>query len=248
MPSKTSKKINTVKQNKTKRTDDEKISINQSFIDKILTSETNKYFYRYDGKRMILFLCGNDIWFHASNMAKILRYKNTRQAIIQHVDQRNKNPLSQFDQNKFTYNNAQPHTIFINLAGFNQLICYADKTVATVIAKRMGMDVYQKITRIETDITHELDMYCENVGIEGKPQYTPKNVEYRLDYYLPEYKLAIEIDEKGHKDRNPIHEKTREKILKKVLGCQFIRCNPDDPEFSIGKLFGQIGKHISDFN
>ena len=37
--------------------------------------------------------------------------------------------------------------------------------------------------------------------------------------------LAVEIDEKGHTDRDLIFEEKRQKALEKKLGCKFIRIN-----------------------
>ena len=44
---------------------------------------------------------------------------------------------------------------------------------------------------------------------------------YRIDLYFHDYKLAIEVDEKGHKDRNIGREIQRQKALEKELGCKF---------------------------
>ena len=38
---------------------------------------------------------------------------------------------------------------------------------------------------------------------------------YRVEFYFHDYKLAIEVDEKGHKDRNINHETQRQKALEK---------------------------------
>ena len=48
---------------------------------------------------------------------------------------------------------------------------------------------------------------------------------FRIDIYFTEYSLAVEIDEKGHTDRNLIFEKNRQKTLEKKLNCKFIRNN-----------------------
>ena len=40
---------------------------------------------------------------------------------------------------------------------------------------------------------------------------------YRIDPYFSKYKLAIELDEQGHKDRNIGHEIQRQKTLEKEL-------------------------------
>ena len=38
---------------------------------------------------------------------------------------------------------------------------------------------------------------------------------YRTDLYFHDYRLAIEVDEKGHKDRNTNNEIQRKKALEK---------------------------------
>ena len=40
--------------------------------------------------------------------------------------------------------------------------------------------------------------------------------------------LAVEIDEKGHTDRNIIFEEKRQKELEKKLGGKFIRINTNN--------------------
>ena len=63
-------------------------------------------------------------------------------------------------------------------------------------------------------------MYCENIS-----QYTV--LGYRIDLYFHKYKLAIEIDEWGHNDRNIDHEIQRQRGLEREVDCVFIRINPD---------------------
>ena len=53
-------------------------------------------------------------------------------------------------------------------------------------------------------------------------------LSYRTDLYFHEYRLAIQVDKKGHKDRITDHEIQRQKVLEKELGCKFIRINPDE--------------------
>ena len=52
-----------------------------------------------------------------------------------------------------------------------------------------------------------------------------KYILFRIDIYFSEYSLAVEIDEKGHTDRDFIFEEKRQKALEKKLGCKFIRIN-----------------------
>ena len=57
-------------------------------------------------------------------------------------------------------------------------------------------------------------------------------LNYQIDLYFSEHKLAIEVDKKGHTDRNEKKKKKkkeneREEKIKKELGCKFIRINLD---------------------
>ena len=52
-----------------------------------------------------------------------------------------------------------------------------------------------------------------------------KYILLRIDVYFTEYLLAVEIDEKGHTDRDLIFEEKRQKALEKKLFRKFIRIN-----------------------
>ena len=56
--------------------------------------------------------------------------------------------------------------------------------------------------------------------------------------YLPDQKLAIEIDENKHSDRDPIYEQETEKH-KLRLGCEYIRINLDaEEDFKLSSCVG----------
>ena len=67
---------------------------------------------------------------------------------------------------------------------------------------------------------------------------------YRIDLYFHKNKLAIEIDESGHADRNLSNEIESQKALEKELDCVFIRINPDEENFNIFKQINNIHRHI----
>ena len=79
-------------------------------------------------------------------------------------------------------------------------------------------------------------------GEDLQTQYSV--LSYRIDLYFHEYKLAIEVDELGHNDRNTYYEIKRERQIEKELNCVFIRANLDAADFNINKLNDQIFKHI----
>ena len=57
-----------------------------------------------------------------------------------------------------------------------------------------------------------------------------KYILFRIDVYFNKFLLAVEIDEKGHTDRDLIFEEKRQKALEKKLGCKFIRINTSNAE------------------
>ena len=69
-------------------------------------------------------------------------------------------------------------------------------------------------------------------------------LNYQIDLYFSEHKLAIEVDEKGHTDRDEKKENEREEKIKKELGCKFIRINPDAKNYDIFVEIGKIQNHI----
>ena len=69
-----------------------------------------------------------------------------------------------------------------------------------------------------------------------------KYILFRIDIYFSEYSLEVEIDEKGHTDRDLIFEEKRQKALEKKLGCKFIRINTSnakngyDLDYEVGNI------------
>ena len=59
-----------------------------------------------------------------------------------------------------------------------------------------------------------------------------KQFDCVIDFYLPKRKLAIEVDELGHFDRDQTKENKRQKELEEYLWCIFIRINPDEKDCS----------------
>ena len=70
---------------------------------------------------------------------------------------------------------------------------------------------------------------------------------YRIDLYFHENKLAIEVDELGHTNRNTNNEIERQKSLEKELNCIFVRINPDEKHFNIFKEINKIHRDIKKF-
>ena len=69
---------------------------------------------------------------------------------------------------------------------------------------------------------------------------------FRTDICFIEYSLAVEIDEKGHIDRDLIFEK-KDKALEKELNCTFIRINTSREIYDAGYEASRIQVFISQF-
>ena len=70
----------------------------------------------------------------------------------------------------------------------------------------------------------------------------------KLHIYFHDYKLAVEIDEYNHEDRDIGCKIERQKALEKELGCRFIRINPDKENFNAFKAIIEIFRHIKESN
>ena len=69
---------------------------------------------------------------------------------------------------------------------------------------------------------------------------------YKIDAYFVKHKLAVEIDEHNHEQRDNKKELMRENAIKQKLGCKFIRINPDDDKFNINIEIGHIFEPIKE--
>ena len=81
----------------------------------------------------------------------------------------------------------------------------------------------------EQSVLTKLDTYFKT---EGKI-FQHYALGYRIDMYIPEYKLAIEVDELGHCTRALKGEMERQKRIEEELGCKFIRIVPSRENFDI---------------
>ena len=70
---------------------------------------------------------------------------------------------------------------------------------------------------------------------------------FRIDIYFTKYCLAVEIDEKGHTDRDFIFEQKRQEALGKKLNCTFIRITTSRENFDADYEASKIQAFISRF-
>jgi very-short-patch-repair endonuclease len=65
---------------------------------------------------------------------------------------------------------------------------------------------------------------------------------YRIDMYIPRFKIAVECDEFDHKQYNRIDEECRERFISTQLNCTWVRFDPYDEKFDIFDVIRRILK------
>ena len=116
--------------------------------------------------------------------------------------------------------------------------CRTDKSCS--FKKNLRFKLLDVINTKEQTIINSIINKFEGENI--RTQYSL--LGYRIDLYFHEYKLAIEVDELGHTNRNINNEIERQKALEKELNCIFIRINPDEKDFNIFQEINKIHRHI----
>ena len=108
------------------------------------------------------------------------------------------------------------------------------------LKRNLGFKLHDVINTKEQTVLESIKNAFE--GEDMQTQYSV--LGYRIDIYFHKYKLAIEVDELGHADRNLSNEIERQKVLEKELDCVFIRINPDEKNFNISREINKIHRHI----
>ena len=63
--------------------------------------------------------------------------------------------------------------------------------------------------------------------------------------YFPRHKLAIEVDEKRHKEKDKRKKIERDNAIKEHFDCKVIIINPDEKDFDVYFKTGKIYNHIN---
>ena len=106
--------------------------------------------------------------------------------------------------------------------------------------RNLGIKLHDVINCKEETVLESITDAFKGENIQT--QYTV--IGYKIDLCFHEYKLAIEIDESGHNDRNIDYKIKRQRAIEKELGCVFIRINPDAEDFNIFQEINKIYRHI----
>ena len=108
------------------------------------------------------------------------------------------------------------------------------------LKRNLGFTLHDVMNTKEQTVINSIKDAFE--GENMQTQYTV--LGNRIDLYFHKYKLAIEVDELGHNDRNIDYEIQRQKALERELNCVFIMINPDAVDFNIFREINKIHRQI----
>lgn len=129
-------------------------------------------------------------------------------------------------------------SLIIYQSGIKVLIAGRRQTESIEVAKRFNIDLNFIKEREYLKIIKE-----SFSDLKGRQQYyveREKGRGYYIDLYFEEINVAVECDEFGHLDREEDDEMERQSYIEEKLGCTFVRFNPDDKNFSIGKIIKEV--------
>lgn len=121
---------------------------------------------------------------------------------------------------------------YILTLGAAKSVCVKSKSINVgEIINQLGGDVthIHTNTRFEISFLEMLEQGLEELNVTGIRQYNVNGK--RIDFYIPEYKLAVEYDEAQHYTAaNQKLDLERQKMIEKEIGCTFVRLNWEDTD------------------
>ena len=138
--------------------------------------------FDYNNENIIIYNVEDEIYFKAKDVAKILEYRNTRDAINKHVDDEDKKTMIELGSrnSRLPYEtriNEDPQTIFINESGLYTLIIKSNKPEAKQFKRWITSVVLPSIRKTgQYQIPRQLTEY-------EKKQIDNKAHEIKLSMY-----------------------------------------------------------------
>ena len=200
-------------------------------------------------------------WFCGKDLCVMLEYTDIKQALQNNVDYDYKKSLSllssemgqsncsnllgQNNLKNISYNEGK--TVYINARGLRSLLAKSNLKTPNIIKKIKEHPFLSKYMQIETIVFRKEQEYISCIKetfyyMKCKSQFSVGS--YYIDLYIKDYNLAIECDEFDHRDRDPLYEEERQRYIENKLGCHFIRFNPDEYDFSIFRVIGDIHQYM----
>jgi len=186
-------------------------------------------------------------YFVGYEIAALLGYKDTNQAVRNNVSKSNQLVFNDFPGVKLP--KQEPKTILISREGAIELLIKTRKRLSNdvyYLFKKFGIETTNKkcLTKEQQTLSH-----IANVFKTEKFQDQFKVGSYYLDMYFIDHKIVLECDENGHSDRKPGDERDRMDFVNFELNINdthWIRYNPDEYDFDIMKVIGIVHRKIDE--
>lgn len=164
----------------------------------------------------------DEIWYVASDIAKLLGYKKAGDAV--------RNLHNNLHKRKIKYNTSggKQELLFIDKYALHEILSikrdysieYKNKIYKLITGENFADFISN--TSKEGEFLSILDEILSTLNLTGIHQY--KVLErYRVDYYIPKLKIAVEYDENSHMNYTYENQEGRQNSIEKELNCEFIR-------------------------
>ena len=106
----------------------------------------------------------------------------------------------------------QPCRIFIKNTLAVEITMSSVKTKAAIFKSKFGVNKHDKVLRKQQSLGLRLKKIFPNEEIIE--EYSA--LHFRTDFTFKKHMLVVETDEKGHADRDPDHQRKRQKRIRKA--------------------------------
>lgn len=188
--------------------------------------------FDFRGQPVRVVFVDGEPWWVAADVCRVLEISNVSQAVASLDD--DEKGISEV----YTPGGKQK-MLCINQTGLRKFIVKSRKSMAVELAISVGLEVDTLFCSSKEQHT----LFIIAAAFSHIRQISQCSVNgYRIDLYFPDYKIAVECDENGHKKYSSDRE--RQAYLEEVLGCSFVRYNPDEDGFNVGSVINQIMKAL----
>ena len=170
-------------------------------------------------------------WINEKDLGNVLGYKNLVSNKTQYYDDSVKKRRYDIKECE----DFQPCRKFISEELAVHLIIDIKITKAGELKIKPGFKQHDSIMIKQQPIGERLRTIFSNEIIEDFSA-----VNYLIDFYFRKYKLTIEVDKLGHKDRKDQTEEIRRQKFENHYGCNFIIMDPDKANFNFYDGLGKI--------
>ena len=183
----------------------------------------------------------NNLWLNERHVETQLRLTNLPTLTSNYIKKYNGYKEYKKQRSELNISTKQPNRRFTRVKLVLKVIMICKTDESCNLKRNLGFTLHDVINTKEQTVINSIKDAFEKEDMNT--QYSV--LSYMIDLYFHKHKLAIEVDELGHADRNFNNEIERQRALERELNCVFIRIDPDVPNFNIFREINKIHRHIN---